>query len=162
MPLPPVEEAALSCADGSGEVSRSGAAGSMLDSHGRAEDGLEIPGKQSRRDVAAAACGIAHDHQDPAGGKLLREARTVSDDGQRRRTCGRAENATSAARIHGRLPAAGLKRRPLRNDQLKALPDQGTATSHCTACAIEGKTDIAIIGFDAIPDQSQDDPEAAK
>ena len=79
-------------------------ASAVLDRHGLAEDGLEIPGKQSRRDVAAAACGVWHDHQNPAGGKLLREGRTVSDDGQRRRARGCEETTPADGRNHIRPP----------------------------------------------------------
>src|SRR5262249_4782206 len=103
------------------------AAGAILDRHGLAENRFEIPRKQSRRDVAPAARGVGHDHQDPARGKLLREARTMSDDGERRRTCGRAEKTTSAARIHRRLPLCRRSEmRAIAHDQL-TLPDQGPA-----------------------------------
>src|SRR5262249_17569893 len=80
------------------------AASAVLDRHGLAEDGLEIPGKQSRRDVAAAARGVGHDHQNPAGGKLLREGRTASYDGQRRRARGCEETTPAEGRNHIRPP----------------------------------------------------------
>src|SRR5262249_14305271 len=72
---------------------------------------LEPPRSESRRDGAAAACGVWHDHQNPAGGELLRETRTMSKQGQRRHARGGENTAPADGRDHVLPPVvAGVNR----------------------------------------------------